>query len=151
MTKEQMIATDLSSGSSNVRKELYKVIAKYQPSVKVLMKATNYILKGKLLIVIDSQDKEIAQACKKAWLMKESGKSEEDIFKAICNPSATVEINTRVVSTNYGSGYVVQLYSDGDLMRVQFEKNKLPIMCSRKKMKTVHKSKDKDNCRIWVD
>ena len=43
-----------------------------------------------------------------------------------------------IYSDRFGTGEVTQTFTDGDLMLVKFNSEKLPIMCSKKKMQTVH-------------
>ena len=51
---------------------------------------------------------------------------------------------------DFGVGTVIQLYSDGDLMSVKFDKRKISTMCSIKKKSTVHDTKKRKLVMLTV-
>lgn len=50
----------------------------------------------------------------------------------------------------FGVGTVMQLYADGDLMSVKFDKRNLATMCSIKKKSTVHDNKKRKLVMLTV-
>lgn len=52
--------------------------------------------------------------------------------------SRDIAVGSVIYSDKFGTGEVTKLFTDGDLMLVKFNSEKLPYMCSRKKMTTVH-------------
>jgi len=142
MTKEQQIVASIL-GNKEADNIVESVIAKYAPSVHTLKIAFNVMLKGKFG-VIDTQNKSLVQKCKKAYEMKEEGKSDEQILTEISEKVDTsIKMHTRVKTddSGYGDGMVEKVFSDGNLCLVRFEKQHIPIMCSINTKSTVHLAK----------
>ena len=152
MSKELDIANHITHRVDTVGFNIAVVeaIAKYIPSIAVLQKATNYILKGRYGI-IDSTDKGLSNKCRKAWRMSnEQSKDAEYILDNIKDnvPKAQIQAGTRVTTDNssYGNGVVVKIFSDNNQCLVDFEKKRMSIMCSITTKKTVHL--ESDNIKI---